>query len=219
MKNYIFTLWTGDNEMPKIREKALESILLNTNADVILVTKDNLNEFVSDSVPLHPAYPYLSFVHRSDYLRCYLMHLYGGGYCDLKFIENSWIDSFNKLKESTKYALGYKEVGAHGVAPCDNENDYQMLKNNWRQLIGMGAFIFKHNTALTKDWFDKLNEKLDIKYNELKANRGNAMGNNNGYPLKWTEILGNILHPLVLKYKDNIIQDNTIKPNFTKQYR
>ena len=32
---------------------------------------------------VHPAYEYLSLVHRSDYLRCELLHRYGGLYADL----------------------------------------------------------------------------------------------------------------------------------------
>ena len=34
----------------------------------------------------HPAYESLSLVHRADYLRCELLHRYGGLYCDVDTI-------------------------------------------------------------------------------------------------------------------------------------
>ena len=48
------------------------------------MTPANLQDWVVAGHPLHPAYNDLSLVHRSDYLRAYLLHHHGGGYCDLK---------------------------------------------------------------------------------------------------------------------------------------
>jgi hypothetical protein len=37
------------------------------------------------------------------------------------------------------------------------------------------------------------------------------MGDNPGYPLKWTELLGNIFHPLCLKYHKNLLYANELR--------
>jgi hypothetical protein len=53
--------------------------------------------------PLHPAFKYLSYVHKSDYLRSYFMHFYGGGYADIKKYSsnNNWKECFNLLNSNT----------------------------------------------------------------------------------------------------------------------
>jgi hypothetical protein len=53
---------------------------------------------------------------------------------------------------------------------------------------------------------------MDIFYPKLVAFPGNIMGDNDGYPIPWTEILGQIFHPLCLKYFEKIIYSNKIKP-------
>ena len=62
-----------------------------TGVDLVLVTPDNLGEWLVDDSPLHPAYEDLSLIHRSDYLRGYLMHHHGGGYIDIKQPLGSWV--------------------------------------------------------------------------------------------------------------------------------
>ena len=104
-KKCIYTFWTGDNEMPENRKRCLYLIKKLSNVDVILITKDNLNQYILE--PLHPSYEYLSFTHRADYLRTYFMHFYGGGYSDIKETTGSWDKYFDILDSSDYYAIGY----------------------------------------------------------------------------------------------------------------
>ena len=80
----IYVFWTGDNVMGPNRQRCLENLKTQSGMNVILVTKDNLSDFVLPEHPIHPAYKYLSLNHHSDYLRCYFMYHYGGVYSDIK---------------------------------------------------------------------------------------------------------------------------------------
>lgn len=68
--------------------------------------------------PLHKAFQYLSPVHKSDYLRAYFMHFYGGGYADIKHIHFNWFAYFEKLYNGPqdKYAIGYHEIFSYDIA-------------------------------------------------------------------------------------------------------
>ncbi|WP_310529783.1 hypothetical protein, partial [Nocardioides sp.] len=80
----VFALWTGDNDLTPNRRAALAELRAQEDLVVVLVSPANLSEWLIRAHPPHPAYEHLSLVHRSDYLRCYLLHHHGGAYCDLK---------------------------------------------------------------------------------------------------------------------------------------
>ena len=81
-RNRIFLF--GPVTMPcRVMWSCLDSFYSNSSCDVVLVTSDNLSSWLVSA--LHPAYTYLSFTHRADYLRCYFMHHYGGSYSDIKY--------------------------------------------------------------------------------------------------------------------------------------
>lgn len=217
----IYCFWTGANEMSENRKNAIASIKANCGIDVKLITPENIDEYVIEDFPLHKAFPFLSNVHKSDYLRCYFMHHYGGGYSDIKIQLQDWNNAFKNLEESTAYAIGYQEISKSGTAkltsfyPLDAlERLSKEIDRNYYYLIGNGSYIFKRNTNFTDEWITELHRRLDIKYNDLKKNPGNIMGDNIGYPLEWTSILGQIFHPLCLKYHKKLLYDNSLKPLF-----
>jgi len=212
----IFTFWTNeDNPLTENRKKCLENLKKTTDVSVILITKDNLSEWLLPEYPLHSSYNYLSSVHKADYLRCYFMHHYGGGYSDIKSHTESWKNSFDKLNSDPDIlAIGYQEIEG-GVAIIKNKNFYKEMCENYTKLIGNGGYIFKPRTIITKEWYEQLHNKLDEKLEDLKKNPANDnrdyYGKNiNGeiskYPLEWTEILGNIFHPIVYKYNNKILK-------------
>lgn len=226
--NNIFTFWTGDNEIPTIRKESLKIMARNSRAKIILIHPKNINEYM-DIKNIHPAYHHLNLAHRADYLRCYFMHYYGGGYCDIKKINDSWIPSFNLLEQNKNLiAVGYQEINRWGVANLYNSSKqlneakterikskirYRFYQLNYKSLIGNGAFIFKPQTDLTNEWFEILNFRLDNLYSELKKypakypkeRKGhNYDGYISNYPVPWTYLLGDILQPLSFKYKKYI---------------
>lgn len=218
VEKVIYCFWTGNNEMSENRKKCLESMIKNAGVPVKLITPDNLSEYILPNHPLHPAYQYLSSVHKADYLRSYFMHFYGGGYCDIKGINQSWIDSFNRLNHSDKYLIGYPELNAECSAYLDIPEIKlkQHTKSHWPLLVGNGAYICRAHTRFTDEWYKELNNRLDYYYEALKNHPAtDPMGQENGYPIPWQRILGAIFHPLCLKYHNRILQDKRIMPLFT----
>lgn len=208
----IYCFWTGDNEMSQARRKALDVLIRNAEAKVILVTPINLEQFIKSDFPLHPGFQYLSLVHKSDYLRCYFMHHYGGGYSDIKRTISSWQEPFRQIISSPdKWIIGYREFGLGGVAPIEGQLG-SALKRNWYILLGNCAYICKPGTPFTVRWYQELHKRMDFYLEQLKENPGNVLGDNPGYPIPWTRILGEIFHPLCLKYHNRLIYSDRLKP-------
>jgi hypothetical protein len=219
----IFCAWTGSNAISQNRLSSLFSVFVNTGCSVCFITEKHLRNWQIPGAPFHPAFEFLSETHKADYLRVYLMHFYGGGYTDIKPTHHDWTSSFAKLIESDMLGLGYTEIGPQGVAPVGGDLEV-LLKNNFFRLIGLCAFIFKPMTVFTSEWLHQTNDLLDKKLLLLEKNRAqfpqDCLGARlpNGYlseyPLKWTELLGDIFHPLIYKYRDFVIHDN-IAPSFS----
>lgn len=220
----IYCFWTGNNEMSYNRKRCLDS-MNKSEFPIILITSKNLESYTHIDFPLHPGYEYLSLTHKSDYLRCYFMHHYGGGYCDIKEINTSWNGAFKDIEDPNCHVNGYQEIGPTGVAPVGGEL-YSVLKQNYKSLIGCGSFICKPKTIFTHEWISELHKKLDTYYPILKQypakypqdQRGMFFnGEHSKYPIAWTEIMGNIFHPLCFKYNNHIKQ--TVPPCIFKSYR
>jgi len=213
--NITFCIWSDSNQMSNDRLRALFSIYQNIDAPVAFLNAQTLMGWQKPDAPFHEAFQYLSATHKADYLRVYLMHHFGGGYTDIKLTYKSWKPLFEQLNASEKWGLGYQEIAPQGVAPVGGALELE-LKQNYQSLIGLCAFIFKRNTPFTQEWIDKTHAFLDEKLEGLKQNparfpqdqRGITLpdGTQSLYPIKWTELLGNIFHPLILKYSTQIIQ-------------
>ncbi len=203
----VFVFWTGNNKMSINRRRCYNSIKKNIGVPVVLVTPKNLNKFIHKDYPIHPAFKYLSLVHKSDYLRTYFMHLYGGGYTDIKQTDVNWKPFFKNLNsQSNKWCNGYTEI-AGGTASNDSE-----IHKKYYNYIGNGAYIFKPRTQITKKWFDTLNIKLDENYEKLKENPGQLCDSKNDcketkYPIYWSYLLGSHFHDILKPYQDKILHD------------
>ena len=195
MKKVIYCFWTGTNPMSANRQRCLEQLRETVGVDVELVTPENLSMYIRE--PLHPAYAHLSATHKADYLRMYFMHFYGGGYSDIKQTTGSWSSSFDELESSDAFCIGYPEIPGGTASTVPPET--------WVHLIGNCAYICKPGTPFTKEWYDGLIEKMEAKSTLLSTfpamGPRDCMENQLGYPLRWTELLGNIFHPLVLRYR------------------
>ncbi|WP_216442086.1 hypothetical protein, partial [Arcanobacterium phocae] len=116
---------------------------------MVLITPASLREWLVPGQPLHPTYKYLSLVHRSDYLRAYLMHHHGGGYIDLKAPIGSWEAAFDRAQaDSTAWVSAYGEVNAKASArfPGPMGRDIALY---WKQLVGTSAMIVRSHTPFT----------------------------------------------------------------------
>lgn len=202
----LYCFWTGDNKMSKNRLKAFNT-LKKTNLNIILIKPSNLHNYILENHKLHEGYKYLSLTHKADYLRCYFMTFYGGGYSDIKKTNKSWIPSIELInKNKNIYGIGYKEIGKHGVPTICHD----IVKNNWKKLIGNGAYILKKNTPFVNEWYNKLLLEMDNNFEQLKKYPGKKpqeiWTKEYPYPFRWSQILGDIFHPLCYKYNVHILQ-------------
>ena len=216
--NSVYMFWTGDNELTENRKRCMDQFRQVSGANIILVTKDNLHEYILPDQPLHPAYPYLSFTHRADYLRTYFMHFHGGGYSDIKGTTGSWIPHFEELQKSDKWIVGYPEMITKVAVGPENPE----LQDHWSELVGNCAYICKPRTPLTREWYNEMILLLDKKLDDLKkypaTSPTDCSAESNGrYPIGWEEMLGVIFHRTCYKYKDTLI--NTLPISIFWDYR
>jgi len=199
----VYCAWLGRDPMSANRTAALASIVLNVGCPVLLFNDRTVRSYELPDAPFHPAFDYLSVMHKVDYLRVYLMHHYGGGYTDIKHISVNWSGFFDALEASDAYALGYPEVSVANVGhPLEEE-----LHRNIDRLIGVCAFIFKSRTIFTQEWLDGVHDFLDGSLMILKRSTV--------YPLEWDAVMGNLLHPLMYREStDNILRRSEIMPRF-----
>lgn len=245
----IYCFWTGDNPITENRKKGLEALEKNAGVPVKLITPKNLHEYIKPEYPLHKGYELLSLVHRSDYLRCYFMHHYGGGYADVKPFEHSWKPAFEKLNnQKDKYIIGYPELLYGGITPVKHTfladksiyPNYEQLADSEQKvfndlakhtplLIGCGAFVCKPNTPITREWYEELHRKMDIAYESLKHFNETEETDyihysmeypkkDEGYPIPFFHLLGQVFHPIILKHHKHIIQYKKLLP-ILKNYR
>jgi hypothetical protein len=207
--------------MSSQRIQALWSIYNNTRCPVVYINHQSLRDWEKPEYPYHPAFEYLSDTHKSDYMRCYLMHHYGGGWTDIKHTSADWRPHFAELRSSNALALGYQEIPdgiPHLKGPLGDE-----LRANYRQNIGLCAFIFKRHSVITHEWIQVLNLKLDSLLNRLRENPAIAPQDQLGlkrqdggiskYPIEWAEILGEIFHPIMYTHR-RYVKQVPIEPLF-----
>ena len=113
VKNNIYVFWTGTNRMNQNRLDGIESMKKITEVNVTLINVQNLDKYILPNYPLHLGYKYLSRVQKSDYLRCYFMHHYGGGYADIKRQTGSWKKFFDQINNDKNIWM----IGLGGFNP------------------------------------------------------------------------------------------------------
>lgn len=216
----VFICWFGteSNPNPQMspnRFDAFKSIVKHIRVPIILITDENVDCFIKYGHPIHPAFKYLSGVHKSDYIRCYLLMHYGGGYHDIKFRDSAWTscwDEDNWLEDKNIWMYGRKEknMGAIGHPPGEDG-----IKTMYDKLATMCWIICKPNTPYLIELNNSINSILDKHIDALKQCPGEnpggyysenpfSMADPNIYPIRWLELLGEIFHPLMLKYTDHI---------------
>ena len=232
----LFAFWTGDNLLPPMRTQSVQSLGFS-GLDVHLVTPQNLKEYIGKP-DLHPAFWNLNLAHRSDYLRSYFMHTYGGGYSDIKPLTASWLPTFRRVEEDPALmGAGYREIHRHGIANVHQSAEllekprrtilrewvrWRWLQVNYRRIIGNCAFIMKPRSELTTLWWEEVNVRLDSlepllrqhpasePKERMKERYGGKVSN---YPVPWSYLLGDILQPLALQFSRKLLR-TLPPPNF-----
>lgn len=199
----IFTFWTGSNPMSDQRSSCLENLRKNSGGSILLVTPSNLSSFILKNHPLHPCYEYLCETHKSDYLRTYFMHFYGGGYSDIKSPGGSWINAFEDLDHHpTAIINGYPETRPEDVGYKPYDCFYDLL-------LGNCSYICRPNTPFTKIWYEEMIKFIDSRGELLKKYPStfpqDCSEKKTGYPIGWTELLGQIFHKHLMKFLPQLL--------------
>lgn len=209
----IFTIWTGDSAMPEARERGLDALRsMQTGIEVVLVTPDTLSSWIVPGAPLHSAYENLSLVHRSDYLRAYLLHHHGGGYSDVKASFHHWGAAFDQLEEQDLWVLGYPERSTQWVAQLPRALGRD-LKRYYRIVPGGGALIMRPNSTFTREWLAEVERRLDYFQPLLAQNPGGIRNEVLPYPVSWNDLLAKVTHPLALKHHRRVAVREDLLPD------
>lgn len=209
----LFCLWTGTQPLPKARKDGLQSLReKNTGIDVITVTPENIDRFIVPEHPIPREYYNLSLVHRSDYLRAYLMHHHGGAYSDIKRVNCGFQRALDALNsDPDAWLIGYRERGSDRVGGRDARLGPE-LRRRFRSLAGAGAFACRPRTPFTAEWLREIERRLAYYSEELAMNPGDTFGRNAGYPIQWIELGMDVMYPLELKYFEHVRFDDSILP-------
>lgn len=215
----LFLLWTGDNEIPLNRRTGITSIReVNPDLEVVLVTPESLADWVVPDHPLHPTCEHLSLVHRSDYLRAYLLHHHGGGYADVKPMTGGFGPAIELLgSDRDAWMVGYREVSSDLVGGRDARLGPE-LRRRYRSIAGAGAFATRPGTPLTGEWLREIERRLAYYAEDLAEHPGDVFGTNPGYPIQWIELGADVLYPLELKHLSHVRYDDSLRPQ-TENHR
>ncbi len=197
------------------RKTSFELMKSNLGVPLCLITEENIQEFILPEFPLHPAFPLLSDVHKSDYLRIYLLHHYGGGWHDIKPTKVSFREVWKEFDDSSIFLVGRPEVKGGPAKVFDGERRW--MPDFWTELVGCGWWVGRPNTPLSAEMYSDINHLLDKNYEALKKFpaktafdkkkekfwSGLPFFRKRGYPLPWT-VFGNIFHPLNYKYRAHV---------------
>ncbi len=211
----IFAMWTGDNPLTPSRARNLADIEQRIGLPLTLVTQHTLDQWLVPGYPLHPAYENLSLIHRSDYLRGYLMHHHGGAYVDIKRPLNSWAQSFDQMAvDQRAWVTSYATSHANWVGKLHGRLGRDIVI--WHRLMfGKSGFLMRSHTPLTAEWMAQMDAILDELLEPLAAHPGGVYGDSGQYPVSWTDLLGRVLDPLTLKHLDHVRRDHRMLLDFT----
>lgn len=215
----IWCFWTGTNPLTPNRAACLAQMReINPRTPVELITPDRLTSFVVSTHPLPAAYDDLSFVHRSDYLRAYFLHHYGGGYSDLKRLRGPWRSPLDRLRTSDGWLLGNPLTAPAWAGEAPGRLGTH-LRRYYRQIASESTLIAKSHSPLTAEWLREVERRLDYYAPALAESEGGIWGRASDYPISWTGLLGDVLHPLCLKHRDRVLLDDSIAWDESVAYR
>jgi hypothetical protein len=213
----VFICWFGST-ISENRKNALLSLIKNIGVPYILITDDNVYSFQVKNKPYNKAFYFLSGNHKSDYLRSYLLHNYGGGYHDIKYRNISWVNEWNDFKNKNIWIKSRHET-RHSHIGYDIDNPKSIwIQDKYSEIGTMGWVICRAQTNYTKELLTEIEKTLNKHYFNLVKNPSKTNGGyysdkpfnkvndpENNYPMRWLEIMGEKFHLLMYKYRDNMI--------------
>lgn len=199
----VLRFWWGSrlSDMSVNRHRCYRSIIKNSKIrNIEMISLDNYHQYEVAEHPIHPAFPYLSVVHQSDYLRVYISYFHGGGWTDVKYCDTDWNQYFDMLEaRPDKDGIGYRVMYAMG-------GKFELWPDDYHHAmcIDMQQFIFKPKSVIFKEYLKCVEDTLDQHLEQLKRYPGHVHPyickdndsnewlpdhlRNYPYPLNWLEI-------------------------------
>lgn len=219
----IWCYWEGAT-MSKNRVLSLKILEKNIGVPVVLLSRESFKKFLKPEHSLPRAFEKLSIVHRSDYIRAYLMHYYGGGWHDIKATECDFSPSWEEFENPNTWLIGRPE-SPNGAARVTDKLG-RFMPDFYKELVAVPAWVARPNTPLTHEVLmgiekyildnAELLEKYPARHPREKftptthviAKYWNILkkvfeGRNPFYPIPWT-LFGNFFHPAVLEFSQHI---------------
>ncbi len=213
-----FVIWAGDNDLTPNRQANLDLIRERIGLPVEVVTPTTVGQWIVPGHPLPQAYEHLSLIHRSDYLRGYLMHHHGGAYLDIKEPMESWRQSYDRMAADPEaWVTSYSSSHANWIGKLRGRLGRDVLVH-YRLMFGKSGFMMRSHTPLTAAWMAQMDAVLDRRKDLLAEHPGGVYGDVAAYPISWTDLLGRVLDPLTLKHLDHVRYDERMLLNF-EDYR
>lgn len=211
----VYCFWTGSNPLTPARLESLDQMRERIGVPVLLVTPDNLADVLAPHQPLHPSYEHLSYVHRSDYLRIYVMHHHGGGYSDIKVPSADWTSIFELMdSDASIWEAGYPENGSLWIAKQTGHLGRE-LRRRHHTLPGGGGFVMRPRTPLSTEWLAEVERRLTYYADSLGQYPGGVKGDDPLYPISWNRLLAQVHHPLALKHHAHVRVSTLLKPGLS----
>lgn len=202
----LFLLWTGTNPMSANRERSVE-VVRAENHDVVveLITASGVRAWEVEGHPLHPSYERLSAVHRSDYLRAYLMYHHGGAYLDIKPYRGRISDFLTALDDDPEiWAAGAPEL-AGNFPPTAGGPLAEDMRLHESRILSQAVFAFRPRTRFAAEWLAEVERRLDYFSQLLEEHPAvHPLGIDDGYPIPWFSLHGATFSPLALKHHERI---------------
>lgn len=171
MMQRILRFWWGNklSTMSPDRHRCYRSIIRNSGiAKIEMITPDNYKDYEVEGYPIHPAFQYLSEVHKSDYLRAYVTYHHGGCWTDVKYIDHDWNIYFDMLDNAPdKMGIGYQEM-----IIMNGEYRIHDPSNIHYRCLSMGHFIFREKTPIFENYISLIDKHLDGIVSELEKYPG-----------------------------------------------
>ena len=219
----VWCYWEGP-PMTGNRRLSFEYLQAHIQVPICLITPDNLHHFIVEGHPLPRAFNQLSIVHRSDYIRAYLLHHYGGGWHDIKATEVSYEKVWEEFRNDAIWIVGKREI-AKGAAKIYNA-DGDFVPDHYQKLIAVPSWVGRPQTSLSADLLSGIEAIIEQNADTLfmypaKHPREKRISSRNPikrlftiikfkyqkrsihYPLDWT-LFGNVFHPAILKYHQHV---------------
>ena len=204
MDRVVRLFWTTADPMPEARLMCIPD-LENLTVPAIVLDPEGIGLMEVNGHPFHPAYRFLTPVHKSDYLRSYFMNHHGGGYADLKHYtnDNNWDVAFDILERRPEVQMVCQSMATtKNFVPNDSK-----ARADFERTPMCCHYACRPRSEFTDEWHRRIDAYMDSVADRLEAfSKVNDMHRMNqydmppDYPIPYFHMHLAVFQPLVLEF-------------------